>query len=207
MKQYGKTVDRSRRSKNGFTLVELLVAIGLFSILVAIATGGFVSALRTQRQVAGLIAAQSNAGLALEQVAREIRTGYLFCHDTAGSPTCHDAIGNICTAAGLTLNCADLDFYNSQSANVVYSLSGGELVRSENGVPQPITGENVVIKYLTFTVFGNTEGDHWSPRITIDMGVAPNSNDPALVNNVLNLQTSVSARNIDCLPGGGAGAC
>ncbi len=208
MKFFYRLKDRTRHSAAaGFTLVELLVAIALFSILVAVATGGFVNALRTQRQVAALIAAQSNAGQALEQMAREVRTGYLFCHDTSGNPTCHDALGNICTAAGLTLDCSDLDFYNSQSANVVYSLGGGELVRAENGIPQPITGVNVAIRYLTFSIFGNTEGDHWNPRITIDMGVAPNSNDPALTNNVLDLQTTISARGIDCITGGGAGAC
>ncbi len=63
----------------GFTIVELLVAMGIFLIVVEIAVGGFVNALRAQKQVAALIAAEGNADLALEQMAREIRTGY-FCH-------------------------------------------------------------------------------------------------------------------------------
>ena len=58
---------------SGFTLVELLVAIGVFSILISVAVGTFARALRTQRQTAALIAANSNASLVLEQMAREIR--------------------------------------------------------------------------------------------------------------------------------------
>jgi len=182
-------------TKKGFTLVEVIVSIGLFSILVAISAGGFTHALRTQRQIAALIAAQSNAGLALEQVAREVRTGYLFCHDLTGRPTC--------TPAGAGPNIySDLNFYNSASANVCYTLANGALQRNDNcsggGTPQSVTGANVVVKYLTFTVFGNQENDQWNPRITISMGVAPSSNDPAIMNDVLDIQTTVSARIIDC---------
>ena len=72
--------NRARHTK-GFTLVELLVAMALFSILMAIAAGGFVRALRSEREVSAMMAAESNVKLALEQMAREMRTGYLFCHD------------------------------------------------------------------------------------------------------------------------------
>jgi type II secretory pathway pseudopilin PulG len=171
--------------------MELLVAIGLFSIIVAIAVGGFTNALRTQREVAALIAAQSNAGLALEQMAREIRTGYFFCHDSSGALTCS------CSLTGFVLTCSDLNFENASGAAVGYSLVDNALARSENGSPaQPITSGNVTVPYLVFTLFGNAEGGQWSPRITISIGVAPNSTDPTLRSDVLNLQTTVSARGV-----------
>jgi len=202
------------RLQKGFTLIELIIAIGLFSIIVTIAVGGFVNVLRTQRQVSGLIAVQSNAGLALEQMAREIRTGYLFCRDIGGTtpnancpspPTAPD-LG--CTVnADLTWTCSNLHFYNAQTEEVNYSCPGcsvgdGVIERSDanenSGVAEPITGNDVVVKYLTFTLFGNLEGDHWNPRITIAMGVAPSSTDRSLAGDVLNLETTVSAREIDC---------
>lgn len=191
--------------KKGFTIVETLVAIGLFSILIAIAAGGFTRALRTQREAAALISAQSNAGLAIEQIAREARTGYLFCDNPASPipaprPPCAPPH---CSINGAVWMCDLLDFFNAQGENVQYSLGGGGVLdRSAGGAAQPITSDNVKIDYLKFTIFGNIEGDTWNPRITVNMGVSPNSNDPALVNNVLNLQTSVSARGIDCGPAG-----
>ncbi len=171
--------------------MELLVAIGLFSVVVAIAVGGFTNALRTQREVAALIAAQSNAGLALEQIAREVRTGYFFCHDSSGASTCS------CSLNGFALTCSNLSFENASGAAVGYSLANNALARSENGSPaQPITSDNVAVRYLIFTLFGNAEGSQWNPRITISIGVAPNSADPALQSDVLNLQTTVSARGV-----------
>ncbi len=63
----------------------------------------------------------------------------------------------------------------------------------------PVTGSNVTVKYLTFMLFGNKEGDNWNPRITIAIGVQPNN---STVNwTTANLETTVSAREIDCTQG------
>jgi len=192
--------------RNGFTLVEVLIAIAVFSVIVTIGVGGFVHALHTQREVAALIAAQTNMSVVLEQMTREMRTGYLFCNTPTNNgnpnPTCQLSGNNGCTINGNVWTCNNLiDFYNAQQQNVDYELQNGAIVRSASGPTGtfvPVTGNNVLVKYLTFTLFGNTEGDNWSPRVTISLGIAPNSNDPVLANDVLNLQTTVSARTIDC---------
>ena len=76
------------------------------------------------------------------------------------------------------------------------------LMESVNSsTPQAITGNTVSVKYLRFQLFGQTEGDHWPPRITISLGIAASSTDPAVANNVFDLETTVSARTIDCVPG------
>ncbi len=185
--------------KKGFTLVEVLVAMGLFSIVIVIAVGGFANALHAQREVAALVATQSNASLALEEIAREVRTGYFFCYAPNAPPstgytwTCSSSCG---PPLSPPWTCLDLHFNAADGTNVDYILSNGVLQKSENGVIQPVTSDNVAVKNLTFTLFGNLDGDSWDPRITISMGVAPSSTDPVLANNVLNLQTTVSAR--DC---------
>jgi prepilin-type N-terminal cleavage/methylation domain-containing protein len=215
-------------SRHAFTLIETIIAIGLFSILVAIGVGGFTTALRSQREAGALLGAQSNVSAAVEQMAREIRTGYLFCHvpgDNSSdniSPACQPCNITYSTYADpnapVVLNsnpagnsdlpiwtCNALQFYNSNSAKVTYYVDNGMLMRQDssenNDTPEAITNGNVTIKYFDVTMFGNTEGDNWTPRITVALGIAPSSTDPTLQNNILNLQTTISARLIDCTTG------
>ncbi len=188
--------------KSGFTLVELLVAVALFSILMSIAAGGFVRALRSEREVSAMMAAESNVNLALEQMAREMRTGYLFCHDPgsdAASPVCQ------CTSnleqPVPTWTCSSIEFYNANGEKVDYSLNASNVLEradsAENdGVPEPLTSDNVSITNLSFTIFGNLEGDHWNPRVTVAIGVEPNDNTVSW--STANLETTISARSIDC---------
>jgi len=205
--------------KKGFTLIEMLVTVGLFAIIITIAVGGFVNAERTQRQVSSLISAQSNVSLALEQMSREIRTGYLFCHDpgvSTYSSRCNDDAQNLptstlpfCTVASSSdpgspvWTCPSLDFRDAEGNEINYSWNDGALTENINSSTQPqsITGNTVYVKYLKFQLFGQTEGDHWPPRITISLGIAASSTDPAVANDVFNLETTVSARTIDCVPG------
>ena len=199
--------------KKGFTLVELLITVGLFVVIITIAVGGFTNAIRTERQVSSLIATQSNISLALEQMSRDIRTGYLFCHapipgTTTYSPSCDDSdssdpVPTICTvdnsSGSPVWTCPALDFYYAEGNHVNYSWAAGALMESVNGNPPlSITGDTITVKYLQFRLFGQTEGDHWPPRITIVIGVAPSSTDPAVENDVINLETTVSSRIIDC---------
>jgi prepilin-type N-terminal cleavage/methylation domain-containing protein len=194
----------SRASRSGFTLVELLVAIALFTIMVSIAAGGFVNALRTQREAAAMMAAQSNVSTALEQMTREIRTGYLFCNDINNNGSPSAACWPACSinAVTQTWTCTNfLEYYNANSEKVDYSLVNGVVERSVgDGAPQAITGDNVSIQNLTFTLFGNIEGDHWNPRVTISIGVVPH--DQTVTWTTANLETTVSARAIDCTQGG-----
>ena len=180
----------------GFTLVELLVAITLFSIIVAVAVGGFAGMLRTERQISSLITADTNVSFVIEQMAREIRTGSDFCPlGTGGAPLCNCPQTDSTTGA---LSCRNFAFTNAQGQLVEYALQNGILEKSiDSGVSfVPVTGANIVIPYFNTLVFGTTPGDHWTPRITIQIGVA--SKDPTLVGQGLRLQTSVSARAIDC---------
>ena len=191
--------------KKGFTLVETLVSIGLFSILTAVAIGGFVHALHTQKEIAGLISAQSTVSSAIEQIAREARTGYLFCHNpNSNNPdTCSCSSDN--NPNDPTWTCTDLNFFNSDGEAVHYTLQNGALDRSDNlengGAAEPLTGNDVNVRYLSFQLFGHIEGDNRPPRITIVLGISPSSTDPAVANDILHFETSVSARQIDCTQG------
>ena len=210
----------SARQCRSFTLVEMLVTVGLFAIIITIAVGSFLNAERTQRQVSSLISAQSNVSLVLEQMSREIRTGYYFCHmpgDYTDTSVCND-INNpslpqcetiSSSSTSPILRCPSLNFYDANGTEINYSLDNGALMENINSStqPQPITGNAVSVKYLQFQLFGQNEGDQWPPRITISLGIAASSTDAAVANDVFNLETTVSARTIDCVPGSNPAQC
>ena len=161
--------------RGGFTLIELLVAVSLFAIAVAIAAGGFVRALRTQRQLIALISANSSASLAVEQMAREIRTGTTFdCSGVAGT-------------------CGELTFTNAQGEQVHYYAQDGVLERQTGalGTPRPLTPADTQIQNLSFYLLGSAI---FPPRITIVMGVTAKSY--GLEGSVTGIQTTVSSRNL-----------
>ncbi len=166
-------------------------------------------------------------------MTREVRTGYLFCHDidsVTPTSTCGCAVSDsgyspltpadpsipalpseeiFATGDYPTWTCNALDYYTAGGVHVTYSLNNGSLMRSQNdGNPaQSITGDNVNVQRMKFVLFGNIEGDNWTPRVTITLGVSPSSTDPATMNDVINLQTTVSGRTIDCTSANGSTQC
>jgi len=149
-------------------MVELLVAISLFLVVVSIATGTFIQALRTQRAAVSLIAATSNASLAIEQMAREIRTGQNF-----------------------SLSGGELSFLNAKSENIIYRLQNEAIEKSVNGSAGRITADNVQVNRLDFAVAGIEPGDDLPSKITLVLGISAPQASPG---NQVNLQTTISSR-------------
>lgn len=167
---------KSLKNRKGFTLVELLVAITLFSIAVSVAVGGFVRALRTQRQLIGLISANSNASLAIEEMARELRTSRNF-----------QCLGGLSP-------CEELSFRNAIDENVTYRLGtdpGGTqyIERGSGGSFQQMTAANVRVETLLFNLFNNAQ---YPPRITITVEIGATASE--LAGSVTRMQTTVSSR-------------
>lgn len=181
-----ETYHHEEQRLRGFTLVELLVTIALFSILISIAVGGFVRALRTEREVSGMMATESNASIALEEMTREMRTGYAF----AGVGTCF-------LTSQQSQTCSGVQFYNANGQQVTYARNANGALARTTTSSYPLMGGNVSTTFLSFTLFGDVGGvdnTHWPPRITVNIGVAPSSTNLSF--STINLQTTVSARGI-----------
>lgn len=63
----------STNHARGFTLMEMVVVLGLFSVIVVTATDIFILANKAQRKVYGLERIQADARYAMEAVVREVR--------------------------------------------------------------------------------------------------------------------------------------
>jgi len=136
----------------GYSLIELIVAIGLFSIIMTLAAGGYLVMIGSNRHAQGISTGVNNLAFALESMTRNIRTGTQYC-----------AVGPVCT-----LN--SFSFVDENGVTVYYSLgaqgSVGNIIRND-GTPAPITDSSINITSLTFYYSGVTPGDSYQPYVTI----------------------------------------
>ncbi len=163
--------------KNGFTLIELIVAFFIFSVLVVIAGGSFVSALSLQRRALNIKRVEENGRFVLELMAREIRVANPIATGN-----------NSCPGAGTSI----LTFTHPVNGTIEYSLSGNQAHRSVNGVDTIISNPDVEVSRLIFCISGNAVGDDRQPRVTIILGLKT----PGAAADVatIDLQTTVSQR-------------
>jgi len=167
----------------GFTIVELLIAVTLFTALIGITSGVFIQSLRAQRNLTAFIAANSNASLTIEQISRETRTGKDFCANSNSGCKIDAGVYK------------ELIFTNSKNEKVKYELSGRSVMRSLNGqAPIPVTADNVNIQTLSFYITGNQPGDGKNPRITIVLKVG--AVGIPFSESVINLETTITPRTL-----------
>ena len=131
-------------SHRGYTLLELIVAVGIFSIVMLAATGAYLSLIRLDREARATNDVVNNLSFAVDSMARAIRTGTQYkCNNSVASPNCTDIPGG-----------SSLGFQDSSGRAIVYSLSNNQLMASVNGVSFPMTDPRVSIDTLSFYVRG-----------------------------------------------------
>jgi len=168
--------------KNGYTVAELLVAISLFIIFFSLASAAFLRAIINQRGLNSLVNLTSNIGLTLEQMAREIRTGYNFQKNLPPS---------------------QIQFINFDNQKVIYYLSinnSNNTGMIERGLLDqnntlinhfPLTSPDISIDNLTFRVWQANPNAPY--RITIAIK-AHSLVGGASFSSPIFLETTISAR-------------
>jgi prepilin-type N-terminal cleavage/methylation domain-containing protein len=70
-----KTVSPGQR---GFTLIEMLVAVGLFSVVMLVAVSAILSIIGNNKKAQGINNVVNNLNFAIESMVRDMKTGYLY---------------------------------------------------------------------------------------------------------------------------------
>jgi type II secretory pathway pseudopilin PulG len=166
----GRKLNLSLKGGGGFTLLELIVATGIFGLVVSMIFSIFVLAVINQRRILAIKNVEDNVRFALEAMAREARTGMNF----SGG-------GN------------SLIFTNARGQSVIYRLDNNVIEKSADGggTFAAVTGPEVKVDYLNFYLSGQAPGDGFQPRITIAVGVSSTVGNQT---GNLKIQTTVSER-------------
>jgi prepilin-type N-terminal cleavage/methylation domain-containing protein len=123
----------------GFTLLELLVSIGIFSVMLVIISGVFTNFAKNQRRQVGEQALQEDLRVALELFDKEARTGYGDTYAVSGSSS------------------EVITFKNQNGTCVQYALSiTNQMTRTEcsgGGTTEPLTDPSTVVSGLKFIAY------------------------------------------------------
>lgn len=185
--------------QDGFTLVEMLIAVGLFSVIASISIGALLIIFDANRRSESSKTVVDNLNLSLENMVRTVRFGNSYhCGEsgTLSNPAdCSDG-GETFAVQFDTDNDGDLE-------TVVYKKCGSSIKRSENGVfncndttnMKNITSGDTVIERLKFYVLGSDTTDFKQPYVVAHIsgyvGTSPTEQSK------FSIQTLMSQRIID----------
>jgi prepilin-type N-terminal cleavage/methylation domain-containing protein len=132
-----KNAKKRRMGDRGFSLIELLVAMSVFSFMLVIVVVGFINVVHLHNQAIASNMAQDNARTAMDELVRAIRDSAGVVSTTPGPS------GSVCLASPT----------GQQRA---YYLTGGVLMRADNCAthtsPQSITSSSVLVSSFAVTV-------------------------------------------------------
>lgn len=144
----------------GYTLIELMVAVGLFALIMTLASGAYLVMIGINRQTQNITAGINDLSFALETMTRNIRLGYGYTCPTGTNDCTIDASAN------------NFSFNNEHDKLVKYSRDiSAFAIQQEvdgDGVLIPLTDSSAVkVTSLTFYVSGTGKLDNAQPHVTI----------------------------------------
>lgn len=151
--------NKNKNKNNGFTLVELLISISLFTTITFLSIGALITIFDANKRSQSSKTVVDNLNLSIEDMARTIRFGDTY-HCGSSLPL------NSPNDCSLSSNQLAVQF---EGNTVVYRLNGTSLQRSNNGGSSysTITSPDVVINQLKFYVFGSSNADDIQPYVVI----------------------------------------
>jgi prepilin-type N-terminal cleavage/methylation domain-containing protein len=156
-------VRRDRIAKSsGFTLVELMVSLTVFSVVMLISTGVLLVMIDVNAKGQALYSSYSNLTFALDSMTREIRTGRnYYC---GSNWPVDEVVTRDCDGEGLIVFDRGWD-----GERVGYRLQDGRIEQriGEAGGWFPITAVEVLVSALDLTVEGTEDSDTEQPYVDV----------------------------------------
>lgn len=173
------------KNSAGFTLLEMVVALGVFSLMIVAATGIFQFVIAGQRSALATQEVQESLRYALEYMSKEIRNAVK--NPPSGCSGFPDQVYR-------TSNPFDyLKLRNKYDECITYTISGNRITRQVgSNAAVFLTPENVKVNNFLVNVVENSTNQ---PRVTlvIDADMIVSGKSAAL----MRVETTVSARSYE----------
>ena len=198
----GESLISWSKHNKGFSLVEMLVAIGIFMVIMTIAIGSLISIIAANKKAQTIKSTIDSVNFAIENMSEDMRVGVDYQCSVNGKD--FSPVNKDCSNGGIAVK-----FTNGSGHTVIYTFFGtstdpvtnpsyGILTRKEgSNVPENLISQDsgINITSMTFYVMG---ADHefptplTQPRVVIT--VSGLISVKGSVDTPFNLQTSVSQR-------------
>lgn len=174
-------------NNRGFTLIELITALSIFTIIMTISLGSIIGVFDANRKSRSLKAVMNNLNLALESMSKEMRYGKNYHCGSSGDP----ATPQNCPAGDNNF----ISFLSSDGVQISYRFNDATIEKQVgNGPYIRVIAPEVVIDSWTFYTLGAGTTNLLQPKVIIKIqghsGTIKGRSD-------FTLQTLVSQRELD----------
>lgn len=148
----------SQDKKQGFSLIEVIVSLGLFAVVMTIALGALFMVIAANRHAKAIKLVVNNVNIAVEGMTRELRVGSEYCAVSSGS--CNSSSGGS----------SQIYFTTDKGESALYRLdTGTDSIKRQIGSGPffDLTGSDVDITDLKFYIQGTNTGDGIQPFVTV----------------------------------------
>ena len=182
----------------GYTLIEILVAVAIFTIVVAAPTGFLVGSLKGQIKSLASQKLLDNTSYALEYISRSLR---MAKKELSTNPLSACLLQDSTILYGsnyqITRSETGLKFINYKGECQEFFLEGGRLKESKNELENYLTSEDLEIISLKFNLLGEGQDDTDQPRVTLFLDIKGGKGQKPELQPEIKIQTTLSQRNLD----------
>jgi len=154
---------RGGQAGGGFSIIEMIVALGLFTVVVLVSMSALLSLVAANEKVQTRVFFVNNLNLAVEDIARNMRVGTQYHCGPLDSTSFTEARN--CSTGGSVIS-----FIGSQGNQFVYRLTGNTIEKSKDGGNNfvDLTASDINVESFRFFVNGTEPpGDNIQPRAVI----------------------------------------
>lgn len=169
----------------GFTIIELLVAVALFTLIIGATVGMFVAAIRTQAKVLATQKVLDETSYVMEYMSRTIR---MAKKDVTGD--CLYTAGN--NYEGGTAYIKFLN-YHDECHDFDTTMFPHRILENRYGEDIYLTSRNIIVNPDWLRLLGQSGLDAYQPRITLSLTIQKYPEEKP----VIKIQTTISQRNLD----------
>ncbi len=179
---------RTKQQKKGFSLIEVIISIALFTVVMTVALGALFMVINANKRAKSIKLVVNNVNLAIEGMSRDLRVGYNYCDSQS------EATDGSCDS---TNGSTQIWFTTDQGEHLSSFRLFDQGIQRRLGGPAEqffeITGSDVIIEDMQFYIQGTQSGDDVQPFVTIAIR---GSIEVAGTEETFQLQTTLSQRKI-----------